>query len=58
MTDRSQHPDTPDRPLDADAWRAAWRAGVREGIKDADKGRFVTEQEIAAVLGRYAKTCR
>jgi predicted transcriptional regulator len=55
MTERSQHPDTPDSPLDADTWRAAWRAGVREGIEDADKGRFVTEQDIAAVLGRYAK---
>ncbi|WP_186388789.1 hypothetical protein [Stappia sp. TSB10P1A] len=58
MTDRSQNPDTPDRPLDADARRAAWRAGVREGIEDADKGRFVTEQEIAAVLGKYAQACR
>lgn len=58
MTDRSQHPDTLDRPLDADAWRAAWRAGVREGIEDANNGRFVTEQEIAAVLGRYAKASR
>ena len=55
MTDRPHYPDTPDRPLDADAWRTVWRAGVREGIEDADKGRFVTEQEIAAVLGRYAK---
>lgn len=58
MTERPHHPDTPDRLLNADARRAAWRAGVREGIEDADKGRFVTEQEIAAVLGRYAKACR
>lgn len=55
MTDQPHHPDTPYCPLDADAWRAAWRAGVREGIEDADKGRFVTGQEIAAVLGRYTK---
>lgn len=58
MTDRPRHPDAPDRPLDATAWRAAWRAGVREGIEDANKGRFVTEQEIAAVLGRYVQACR
>ncbi len=35
------------------AWQEQWIAGVKAGIADADKGDFASEDEIAAVLGRY-----
>ena len=35
------------------AWHERWVAGVREGIADADRGDFVSDEEIAAVLGKY-----
>lgn len=35
------------------AWQEQWIAGVKAGIADADNGDFASEDEIAAVLGRY-----
>ena len=36
------------------AWQERWVAGVQAGIADADSGRFASEDEIAAVLGKHA----
>lgn len=35
------------------AWQEKWIAGVEAGLADAEKGDFVTEEEIAAVLSKY-----
>lgn len=35
------------------AWHERWVAGVQEAIAEADRGDFATEEEIAAVLGKY-----
>jgi predicted transcriptional regulator len=35
------------------AWQEKWIAGVEAGIDDADRGNFVTDEEIAAVLNKY-----
>ena len=35
------------------AWQEKWIAGVQEGIEDANRGRFASEEEIAAVLSKY-----
>lgn len=34
-------------------WHERWIAGVQEGIAEADRGEFASDEEIAAVLGRY-----
>jgi len=35
------------------AWQEKWVAGAEAGLADAEKGDFVTEEEIAAVLSKY-----
>jgi predicted transcriptional regulator len=35
------------------AWHERWVAGVQEGLAEADRGEFVTDEEIAAVLAKY-----
>lgn len=35
------------------AWHERWIAGVQEGIAEADRGDFASDEEIAAVLGKY-----
>lgn len=35
------------------AWHEKWIAGVQEGLAEADRGEFASEEEIAAVLGKY-----
>lgn len=35
------------------AWQEKWVAGVQQGIDDADRGRFASDEEIAAVLNKY-----
>lgn len=37
------------------AWQEKWIAGVQEGIEDADRGRFASDEEIAAVLNKYSQ---
>lgn len=37
------------------AWQEKWIAGVQDGIEDANRGAFATEEEIAAVLGKYGQ---
>lgn len=37
------------------AWQEKWIAGVQDGIEDAKRGAFATEEEIAAVLGKYGQ---
>ncbi|MGQ2952626.1 MAG: CopG family ribbon-helix-helix protein [Agrobacterium sp.] len=37
------------------AWQEKWTSGVRVGMAEADAGEFVTEEEIDAVLNKYAK---
>lgn len=36
------------------AWQEKWAAGVQEGIEAADRGEFVTEEEIASVLNKFS----
>ncbi|WP_421580533.1 CopG family ribbon-helix-helix protein [Shinella sp. M31] len=36
------------------AWQEKWIEGVEAGLADADRGDFAAEEEIAAVLNRYA----
>ncbi|MCJ8055089.1 ribbon-helix-helix protein, CopG family [Shinella curvata] len=36
------------------AWQEKWIEGVEAGLADADRGDFASEEEIAAVLNRYA----
>jgi predicted transcriptional regulator len=38
------------------AWREKWIAGVREGLEEADRGEFVSEEDIAAVLNKYRRS--
>ncbi|MDB5524857.1 MAG: transcriptional regulator [Rhizobium sp.] len=38
------------------AWQEKWLEGVQQGIADADRGDFVTEEEIAIVLNKYSST--
>jgi len=35
------------------AWQEQWIAGVKAGIEDANRGDFVSEEEITRVLTRY-----
>ncbi|GAK68690.1 hypothetical protein RRU01S_02_00170 [Agrobacterium rubi TR3 = NBRC 13261] len=35
------------------AWRKQWTAGIKAGIEDANRGDFVSEEEITGVLMRY-----
>jgi predicted transcriptional regulator len=35
------------------AWHERWVAGVQEGLAEAERGKFATEAEIAAVLTKY-----
>ncbi|CAG1010641.1 MAG: transcriptional regulator [Rhizobiaceae bacterium] len=35
------------------AWHEKWIAGVQEGIAEADRGEFASDEELAAVLGKY-----
>ena len=35
------------------AWQERWMAGIEAGLAEAEKGDFVAEQEIAAVLNKY-----
>lgn len=37
------------------AWQEKWIKGVLEGIEAADRGKFATDEEIAAVLNKYAQ---
>lgn len=37
------------------AWHEKWIAGVQDGIEDADRGRFASEEEIAAVLNKFSQ---
>jgi len=37
------------------AWQEKWIAGVLEGIEDADRGRFASDEEIAAVLNKFSQ---
>lgn len=37
------------------AWQEKRIAGVQEGIEDADRGRFASDEEIAAVLNKYSQ---
>lgn len=36
------------------AWQERWIAGVEAGLADADRGDFASEDEVAAVLNKYA----
>ena len=35
------------------AWQEQWIAGVKAGIEDANRGDFVSDEEITKVLTRY-----
>lgn len=35
------------------AWQEKWIEGVEAGLADADRGDFVSEDEIAIVLNKY-----
>jgi predicted transcriptional regulator len=35
------------------AWQEQWVSGVMEGLAEADRGEFVNEAEIEAVLTKY-----
>lgn len=35
------------------AWHEKWITGVQEGIAEADRGEFASDEELAAVLGKY-----
>jgi len=35
------------------AWHEKWIAGVQEGIAEAERGEFASDEELAAVLGKY-----
>lgn len=35
------------------AWQEKWIEGVEAGLADADRGDFVSEDEIAIVLSKY-----
>jgi len=36
------------------AWQEKWVEGVEAGLADAERGDFAGEEEIAAVLNKYA----
>ncbi|WP_020180642.1 ribbon-helix-helix protein, CopG family [Methylopila sp. M107] len=36
------------------AWQERWVAGIEQGLAEADRGEFASEDELAAVLNRYA----
>lgn len=36
------------------AWQERWVAGIEAGLADAERGDFASEDEIAAVLNKYA----
>ncbi|WP_194287716.1 transcriptional regulator [Agrobacterium sp. ICMP 6402] len=36
--------------------REKWTSGVRAGLTEAEAGAFVSEEEIDAVLDKYAKS--
>lgn len=36
------------------AWQEKWIEGVEAGLADAQKGNFASDDEIAAVLNKYA----
>ncbi len=36
------------------AWQEKWIEGVQDGIEEADRGDFVTAEDIAAVLNKYS----
>ncbi|MDR4308284.1 ribbon-helix-helix protein, CopG family [Chelatococcus sambhunathii] len=36
------------------AWQERWVAGIEQGLAQADRGEFASEEEVAAVLNRYA----
>ncbi len=36
------------------AWQERWVAGVEQGLAEADRGEFASDEEVAAVLNRYA----
>ena len=38
------------------AWQEKWIEGVQDGIEEADRGDFVTAEDIAAVLNKYSPT--
>lgn len=38
------------------AWQERWVAGVQAGLDDAERGDFATEEEIATVLNKFART--
>lgn len=38
------------------AWQERWVAGVQAGIRNADDGDFATDEEIAAVLNKFAQS--
>jgi predicted transcriptional regulator len=37
------------------AWQEKWTSGVRAGLAEADAGEFAADEEIDAVLNKYAK---
>ncbi len=37
------------------AWQEKWISGVQSGIEAADRGEFASEEDIAAVLNKYAQ---
>jgi len=38
------------------AWQERWVAGVQQGLEEADRGEFASDEEIAAILGKYGET--
>lgn len=35
------------------SWQVRWIAGVGEGLAQAERGEFVSDEELAAVLNRH-----
>jgi predicted transcriptional regulator len=55
MKSKSDLPENSRRRSDRQsiAWRKQWIVGVEAGIQDANRGDFVSEEEITRVLTRY-----
>jgi predicted transcriptional regulator len=37
------------------AWQERWVSGVLQGLEQADRGEFVSDEELAAVLNKYSQ---
>ncbi len=35
------------------SWQEKWIAGVEAGLDDAEHGRFASDEDVAAVLGKF-----